>query len=235
MTGRHGPGLPGRARNVSEAWSSARAALVASLRRRPELDDEVALRALEAVPRELFVPEPHTHAAYEDRALPIERDQTISQPYMVALMTQLAQAGPGRRILEVGTGSGYQTAVLAATGAEVFSVELDETLAQISASRLSDLGYSAHTRAGDGHRGWPEAAPFDAILVTAAPEEVPRALLEQLAPGGRLVIPVGPPYEQELLLLTRSATGITQESVTGVRFVPMRGTAFRFFRGAHGV
>jgi protein-L-isoaspartate(D-aspartate) O-methyltransferase len=203
-------------------WSAGRAALLKQIAERGDIG-ALVLAAMNAVPRERFIPEPWRGSAYDDRALPIERDQTISQPYIVALMTQLAEPGPGKRILEVGTGSGYQTAVLAATGAEVYSVEIIESLAQEAAQLLAALGVRCHTRVGDGHQGWPEQAPFDAIVVTAAPLVVPRALIEQLSPGGRLVVPVGERDEQSLVRILRTSTGFETEVVTAVRFVPMTG------------
>jgi protein-L-isoaspartate(D-aspartate) O-methyltransferase len=197
---------------------------------REDLTDARVLGALGRVPRELFVPEPWRPYAYADRALPIEHDQTISQPYIVALMTQLAEVGPSSRVLEVGTGCGYQTAVLAALGAEVFTIEVIEPLAHGARERLTELGYTVQTRIGDGHRGFPEGAPFDAILVTAAPRGIPRELVEQLAPGGRLVVPVGG-EEQDLLVLRRDDGGVSTERVAAVRFVPMVGGESASFVG----
>ena len=187
------------------------------------IDDPAVLRAMGAVPRHAFVPEEERERAYADRPLPIGHRQTISQPYVVAFMTQAAAVSPGERVLEVGTGSGYQAAVLAELAAEVYSIEIVEPLASRSARTLADLGYrNVQVRHGDGYRGWPEAAPFDAIVVTAAAPRVPEPLLEQLAVGGRLVIPVGD-WDQEIEVHTRSADGITVERVLPVRFVPMTG------------
>jgi len=190
--------------------------------------DRRVLRAMRTVPRHEFVPPEWRSAAYSDGALPIEEGQTISQPYIVASMTELAQVRPGSRVLEVGTGSGYQAAVLAQIGARVFSIEIVEGLCRSAAERLRRLGYGnrVEVRCGDGYRGWPEHAPFDAILVTAAPPRVPRPLEEQLAVGGHLVIPVGEEY-QELLVLTRTQTGWTRRSVFPVAFVPMTGEVQR--------
>jgi protein-L-isoaspartate(D-aspartate) O-methyltransferase len=173
------------------------------------------------VPRHLFVsPEERAHA-YEDHPLPIGGSQTISQPYIVALMTELAGGKPGDRVLEIGTGSGYQAAVLAELGAEVYGIEIVEPLATRAGETLRRLGYDGvQVRHGDGYGGWPEAAPFAAIVVTAAPPEVPPALVEQLAPGGRLVIPVGE-TEQELRLLVKTPAGLETRLVVPVRFVPM--------------
>jgi protein-L-isoaspartate(D-aspartate) O-methyltransferase len=186
--------------------------------------DERVLAALRKVPRHAFVAEALQEQAYEDYPLPIEAGQTISQPYIVAVMSELAQVSPGEKVLEVGTGSGYQAAVLAALGARVYSIEIVEQLAGSARERLRKLGYAVDVRHGDGYAGWPEAAPFDAILVTAAPPEVPAPLREQLAVGGRLVAPVGE-GTQNLLVLTRTETGYEQKNVLPVRFVRMTGKA----------
>lgn len=186
--------------------------------------DDRVLEAMRRVPRHEFVPPDLRDRAYEDSPLPIGHDQTISQPYIVALMTQLADIQRGERVLEVGTGSGYQAAVLAELGAEVWTIEIVEPLARSAEETLRRLGYDRiRTRHGDGWAGWPEAAPFDAILVTAAPTHVPPALLEQLAPGGALVIPVGR-WWQTLEVHRKRADGrIEVERVADVRFVPMTG------------
>ena len=186
--------------------------------------DPRVLAAMAAVPRHLFVPERLRDEAYADHPLPIGHDVTISQPYIVALMTELAQVDPGDRALDVGTGSGYQAAVLAALGARVSSVEIIEPLATKARERLAKLGYDVEVRHGDGWAGWPERAPFDVIIVAAAPREVPPALVEQLAEGGRLVIPVGG-AEQELQVLTRRGGSISRRTEIPVRFVPMTGKA----------
>jgi protein-L-isoaspartate(D-aspartate) O-methyltransferase len=189
--------------------------------------DPRVLAALGAVPRHEFVEPRQRERAYTDRPLPIGHGQTISQPYIVAVMSELAEVGPGDKVLEVGTGSGYQAAVLAELAAEVYSIEIVAPLAARAADTLERLGYGrVHLRTGDGFRGWPEAAPFDAIVVTAAPERVPPPLLEQLAPGGKLVIPVGESFQQ-LEVHTRTATGIEVRKVFPVRFVPMTGEAER--------
>jgi protein-L-isoaspartate(D-aspartate) O-methyltransferase len=186
--------------------------------------DPKVLAAMRAVPRHELVAEEQRSQAYEDRPLPIGQGQTISQPYIVAAMTELLDLQPGERVLEVGTGSGYQAAVLAELGVEVYSIEIVESLGRRAAEDLERLGYRVNLRIGDGYRGWPEAAPFDAIVVTAAPEEVPPLLIEQLKVGGRLVIPVGS-WSQELVLLRKEEDGVHQESVAAVRFVPMTGEA----------
>jgi protein-L-isoaspartate(D-aspartate) O-methyltransferase len=190
--------------------------------------DARVLRALAAVERHQFVPEALRGEAYADRPLPIGAGQTISQPYIVARMTELARVAPGDRVLEVGTGSGYQAAVLAELAQEVWSIEILPELADRAAARLDGLGYrNVRVLTGDGHRGWPAAAPFDAIVVTAAPARVPPALLEQLAIGGRLVIPVGEGDEQVLEVWERTREGLRSRQEIPVRFVPMTGESQR--------
>jgi protein-L-isoaspartate(D-aspartate) O-methyltransferase len=207
--------------------ASARARMVAEQIEARGISDPLVLAALRKVPREQFVPPALRNLAYGDRPLPIGEGQTISQPYVVALMSELAGLRRGARVLEVGTGSGYQAAVLAEMGCEVYSIEIVESLATSAAERLRRLGYSSvRVRAGDGYRGWPERAPFAAILVTAAPPAVPSPLKEQLAMGGRLVIPVGPRFGQ-LLVLTRTPQGFETREVAPVAFVPMTGEAER--------
>lgn len=185
--------------------------------------DSRVLAAMRQVPRHLFVPAEVRHLAYTDQPLPIGEGQTISQPYIVALMTELAQLEPGEKALEIGTGSGYQAAVLAAITEEVYSIEILEPLARRAEQTLRDAGVtSVRIRAGDGYLGWPEAAPFDAILVTAAAPRVPQPLVDQLAMNGRLVLPLGELF-QELIVLTRTPAGVQEERVIPVRFVPMVG------------
>jgi protein-L-isoaspartate(D-aspartate) O-methyltransferase len=184
--------------------------------------DERVLAALSRVPRHLFVPKELEEIAYEDRPLPIGREQTISQPYIVAFMSEAAGIKASDRVLEVGTGSGYQTAVLAELGAEVYTIELVEELAKRAEAVLRGLGYAnIHARVGDGARGWKEAAPFDVIVVTAAPEKVPQPLLDQLNVAGRLVIPVGGGERQALMRIVRTGAGLNKETLLPVSFVPL--------------
>jgi protein-L-isoaspartate(D-aspartate) O-methyltransferase len=211
----------------TDATAAERAAMVAEQIAARGVRSETVLAALRRVPRHAFVPEAIASQAYEDRPLPIGHEQTISQPYIVGLMTELAAVGPGDRVLEIGTGSGYQAAVLAELGADVYTIEIVEPLARSAARTLGALGYSGiKTRVGDGYQGWPEAAPFDAIVVTAAPPQIPEPLKRQLEPGGRLVVPVGDRY-QDLRVLTRAAdgAGFSERNVAPVRFVPMVGEA----------
>ena len=185
--------------------------------------DERVLEAILHVPRHVFVDEALASRAYEDTALPIGHGQTISQPYIVALMTQaLIAGGRLKKVLEVGTGSGYQTAVLAGLVDEIYSVERIEPLMKLARKRLREIGCrNVHIKLSDGSWGWKEHAPYDGIIVTAAPAAVPPALLEQLAPGGRLVIPVGGPTMQELMLVQQTDKGPIQERLELVNFVPL--------------
>jgi protein-L-isoaspartate(D-aspartate) O-methyltransferase len=187
------------------------------------VSDPRVLAALGRVPRHEFVPAAQRKEAYEDWPLPIGHGQTISQPYIVAFMTAALAPRPTDRVLEIGTGSGYQAAVISELVAEVYSIEIVEPLAQRAGADLQRLGYGkVRVRAGDGHLGWPEAAPFDAILVTCAPEQVPPALVEQLKVGGRMIIPVGSQWgAQELYLLRKTPRGLEKQAVLPVRFVPM--------------
>ena len=181
------------------------------------------LRAMRAVSRDLFVPESYRNLAFSDCPLPIQKGQTISQPYMVAAMTELLAINGESRVLEIGTGSGYQTAVLAEIAAEVYTIEIHASLAEGAAILLNKLGYeNIHFRSGDGYHGWPERGPFDAIIVTAAPEEVPPSLIKQLVEGGQMVIPVGPHAEAQCLrsLLKTSDGSLLSRDVMAVRFVP---------------
>ncbi len=204
-------------------WAAQRETMVRTQIAARGVRDERVLAAMRAVPRHLFVPLEARSEAYADHPLPIGEGQTISQPYIVGLMSELLAVGPGARVLEVGTGSGYQAAVLATMGCRVFTIEIRESLAAEARQRLVQLGIQGvEVRAADGYAGWPDAAPFNGIIVTAAPEKVPKPLLDQLAVGGRLVIPVGAFYQQ-LKVITREADGFTERDVIPVRFVPMTG------------
>ncbi|MGO8927693.1 MAG: protein-L-isoaspartate(D-aspartate) O-methyltransferase [Limisphaerales bacterium] len=186
------------------------------------------LTAMGRVPRHEFVPERMRYLAYQDSPLPIGYDQTISQPFIVAFMTEQLQPKPTDKVLEIGTGSGYQAAVLAELVAKVYTVEIIEDLARRAAADLRRLGYTnVSVRAGDGYKGWSEAAPFDAIIVTCAPEKVPPPLIEQLKDGGRMIIPVGPTWDQELVLLRKRGDKLERHAVLPVRFVPMTGQSQR--------
>ena len=190
--------------------------------RRRGIADERVLKAMGVVPREAFVPEHLTDVAYEDGPLSIGGGQTISQPYIVATMLEAADIAPGARLLDVGTGSGYAAAVCAAMGAKVHSIERDATLGEAARTRLADLGYAVDVTIGDGTKGLPEHAPYDVILAAAAAPTVPQALKDQLAPGGRLVLPVGAPgAPQELRRIVRSEPGFEDELLTLVAFVPL--------------
>jgi protein-L-isoaspartate(D-aspartate) O-methyltransferase len=207
-------------------WDEARERMVRQQMENRDIDSRRVLEAMRKVPRHLLVPRKLWGEAYADHPLPIGHDQTISQPYIVALMTQLASPEPQDRVLDVGTGSGYQAAVLAELVREVYSIEILKPLAESAAKRLKDLGYSnVEVRCGDGYRGWPEHAPFDVIIVAAAPDHVPQPLVDQLAPSGCLVIPVGT-YWQSLRVIEKDASGkVREKNVASVAFVPMTGEA----------
>ena len=216
-----GPTHPAFAERADE-----RARMVSTQIEARGVHDARVLAAMRRVPRHRFMPDFVQSRAYDDGALPIGEGQTISQPFVVASMTEQLKLGPKARVLEVGTGSGYQAAVLAELAAEVYTIEIVAPLAERAAAELSELGYeNVRVRTGDGYRGWPEAAPFDAIIVTAAPDHVPQPLVEQLAVGGRMVIPVGGRGLQDLLLLVRDKDGVREETLYGVLFVPMTGEA----------
>jgi len=189
--------------------------------RRRGISDKKVLKAMLKVPRHLFVPEQMRELAYGDEPLPIGEGQTISQPYIVAYMTEALKLTGKEKVLEIGTGSGYQTAILAEIVQEVYTVELIPELSRRAQKVLAELGYqNIHFLVGDGTRGWPEHAPYEAILVSAAPATVPRSLAEQLKLGGRMIIPVGTDF-QELVLVTRTESGWQEERLIGVRFVPL--------------
>lgn len=211
-----------------EAFRLARHRMVQFQLANRDITDPEVLKVMSRVPRHEFVPENVIHEVYDDHPLPIGHSQTISQPYIVALMTQLARPRADSRALDIGTGSGYQAAVLAELCREVYSIEIIEPLATSAAERLKRLGYTnVVVRAGDGYRGWPEKAPFDVIIVAAAPDHVPQPLVDQLAIGGRMIIPIGR-GQQELLVIEKQPDGsIRRQSVAPVLFVPMTGEAQR--------
>ena len=190
------------------------------------ITDPATLEAMRAVPRHDFLPMRLRSEAYMDYPLPIGHGQTISQPYIVAFMTEAIRPQPGEKILEIGAGSGYQAAILAQMGADVYTIEIVEPLAEMARQTLERLGYkNIRVKHGDGFRGWPEHAPFDAIVVTCAPDKIPPDLIAQLKDGGRMIIPVGGGMEQELVLLRKKGDKVEKQSVLPVRFVPMTGEA----------
>lgn len=192
------------------------------------IKDERVIKAMRHVPRHLFVPEHAAKLSYGDHPVPIGYNQTISQPYVVAYMTEVAQLSGEEKVLEIGTGSGYQAAILAELSKEVYTIEIIKQLAQSADQTLKTLGYTnIHVKHGDGYQGWKEHAPYDVIIVTAAPPEVPEKLVEQLAIGGRMVVPVGS-FEQELYLITKTRTGVHTKPLLPVRFVPMVKDHIRF-------
>lgn len=211
--------------NEEAALATARTAMVSEQIAARGIKDPAVLEAMRRVPRHRFVPASEQARAYRDMPLPIGKGQTISQPYIVALMTELVRPRSDARALEVGTGSGYQAAVLAELVDHVYSIEIESELAREAANVLDELGYDNVTvRAGDGYGGWPEHAPFDIIVVTAAPDHVPQALIDQLKSGGSLIVPVGPIHSvQELRLITKDESGkLHERNIAPVRFVPLR-------------
>ncbi len=215
----------GKPATEADEFKPRRIAMVASQIEARRVRDPQVLEAMRRVQRHRFVPEKLQSQAYDDHPLAIGHDQTISQPYIVALMTELIRPEPKMKVLEVGTGSGYQAAVLAECAGQVFSIEIVPALGTAATELLRSLGYdNVQVRIGDGFDGWPEQAPFDAILVTAAPETIPQPLLDQLAVGGRLVIPVGG-FAQNLIVVERTQDGYERRVITPVRFVPMTGKA----------
>lgn len=203
------------------SFSAQKINLIMELRRGGIADRKI-LTVIETLPRDLFVPAPFQDRAYENAALPIAHGQTISQPYTVAYMTQVLEVGPRMKVLEIGTGSGYQAAVLSRLCRRVYSVERYRTLIEEAEQRFAALGlHNITTRYGDGHKGWPEQAPFQRILVTAAAPEVPPKLVEQLAEGGLLVAPVGTDGNQVIVRLRKTAEGIQREELIATRFVPL--------------
>lgn len=214
----------------AERFTALRKQMVAEQLSQTEhgIDNPRVLEAMGKVPRHEFIPPKLRVRAYDDGPLPIGYGQTISQPFVVAFMTARLEPQPTDRVLEIGTGSGYQAAVLAGLVKEVYTIEIVEELAKRAETDLKRLGYAnVHVRAGDGYQGWPEAAPFDAIIVTCAPEAVPKPLIAQLKDGGRMIIPIGPRWDQQLVLLRKQGERLEKHAVLPVRFVPMTGEAER--------
>ena len=220
-------GMPGPVHAEGAAFDQARSRMVQADLKGRDITDEKVLSAMGRVPRHLFVDKHLREAAYNDHPLPIGEGQTISQPYIVALMTQSLNLKPTDKVLEIGTGSGYQAAVLAELVDRVYSIEIDKKLADRASKTLKELGYKkVQVKQGDGFFGWPEHAPFDAVMVTCAPERIPDPLIQQLKDGGRLIIPVGSTFfHQTLTLLTRVKGENRMKNIIPVRFVPMTGEA----------
>lgn len=214
--------VPVHAQAAQDPLRELRRQMVDTQIRARGVDHPEVLRAMAAVPRHRFVPDALQSMAYRDRPLPIGQGQTISQPYIVALMSELLDLQPGQRALEIGTGSGYQAAVLAEMGVEVYTIEIIPELGRQAEQVLAESGYGqVQVKIGDGFKGWPDKAPFDGIIVTCAPTRIPEPLKAQLAEGGRMVIPVGGQGVQQLVLLTRQNGRMEQKKVIDVRFVPM--------------
>ena len=211
----------------SPEFAKARHHMVRTTIEERGVSDPKVLSAMQAVPRHCFVPQDLVPAAYSDRPLPIGEGQTISQPYVVALMTEILELEKGQRVLEIGTGSGYQAAVLAQITPHVYSIEIKRKLYEQAVKTLKTLGYNTiQLRHGDGYFGWPEAAPFDAIIITASVDHIPPPLLKQLKEGGRLALPLGNPFSyQNLVLVTKQNNDLIVRQITGVLFVPMTGYA----------
>lgn len=209
---------------AQDSYGELRSRMVEEQIRGRGVRQQAVIEAMSSVPRHLFIPEPVRSEAYEDKPVPIEYNQTISQPYIVALMTELLELSGDEKVLEIGTGSGYHSAVLSRVADEVYSIEIIEPLANRAQTRLRALGFgNVQVRYGDGYAGWPEEAPFDAIILTAAPPRLPLPLIEQLRIGGRMVVPVGD-YLQDLQLITKtSESDFTKQRIAPVRFVPMTG------------
>lgn len=217
---------PDSDRRTEEQWEADRTRMVREQLEAPGrgIRDAAVLRAMRKVPRHCFVPKEVRAGSYDDGPLPIGYGQTISQPFVVAFMTEQLRLKATDRVLEIGTGSGYQAAILAELAGEVYTIEIVAPLAARAQATLAKLGYrNIRVRAGDGYLGWPEAAPFDAIIVTCAPEKVPSTLVDQLREGGAMIIPVGPAGEQELVLLRKRGGRIRRQAVLPVQFVPMTG------------
>ena len=204
-------------------YEKLRISMVQDQIERRGIHDAKVLQAMRKVPRHKFVPDHLRNYAYADEPLPIGEDQTISQPYIVAYMTEKLEIEPGDKVLEIGTGSGYQAAVLAELTDSVFTIEIVDVLARRAEKTLKDLDYeNIYVKSGDGYKGWPEHAPFDAIIITAAPTKIPQPLADQLRIGGRMILPLGD-FSQDLVLIQKNALGITQQTLLPVRFVPMTG------------
>ncbi|WP_010297549.1 protein-L-isoaspartate(D-aspartate) O-methyltransferase [Candidatus Odyssella thessalonicensis] len=209
---------------TDEAYDRLRIKMVDQQLQARDISDTRVLAAMKEIPRHLFVPSQHQDMAYEDSPVPIGQGQTISQPYIVAFMSQAAQLKPTDKVLEIGTGCGYQTAVLSQLCAEVYTIEIIEELAKRAQRLFKTLGYhNIQSRIGDGYSGWPEHAPYNAILVTAAPQRLPQQLVTQLKEQGRLIIPVKVDHQQELIGVTKTEAGIQKEPLIPVKFVPMTG------------
>ena len=221
--GQDEPAMQTSSLGASRDWESARKRMVSDQMRARDIRDPRVLDVMGRVPRHLFFPEDERSEAYGDHPLPIGHGQTISQPYIVAFMTQALEVRSEHRVLEIGTGSGYQAAVLGELAGEVYTIEIVEPLASSAEKTLSSLGYkNVHVRAGNGYLGWPEHAPYDRIMVTAAPDEVPQPLVDQLRIGGLMAIPVGT-HLQELRILRKTEKGLETLATMPVRFVPMTG------------
>jgi protein-L-isoaspartate(D-aspartate) O-methyltransferase len=211
------------AATARDSFALARDMMVDQQIRAREITAPAVLNAMRKVPRHRFVPAEVRHLAYDDHPLPIGSGQTISQPYIVAYMTEAAEISPSDKVLEIGTGSGYQAAILGEVAREVYTIEIIPELAESARNTLAELGYTnVHTKAGNGYLGWPEHAPFDAILVTAAPDQVPQALVDQLALGGIMVVPVGE-IVQNMMIIEKTRNGVVERRTIPVRFVPMTG------------
>ncbi len=208
---------------TDEGYARRRSSMVNEQIAARGIKDKAVLEAMRKTPRHRFVPESHRHLAYADHPLPIGHNQTISQPFIVAYMTEAVEIAANEKVLEIGTGSGYQAAVLGEVAKEVYSIEIIPELAERASQTLDELGYkNIRVKAGNGYLGWPEHAPFDAIIVTAAPDEIPSALVDQLALNGKMVIPVGTGV-QEMVIITRTERGVVEKRTIPVRFVPMTG------------
>jgi protein-L-isoaspartate(D-aspartate) O-methyltransferase len=223
LLGALAPEVPAACAQAPDDFADRRARMVEEQIRARGIQRPEVLSAMAEVPRHLFAPEADLATAYADRPLAIGYGQTVSQPYVVALMTSLADLDPGDRVLEIGTGSGYHTAVLSRVAGRVFSIEIIEPMAREAARRLARLGaHNVELRVGDGYQGWAEEGPFDAIVLTAAPPKIPQPLIDQLRIGGRMVVPVGGTI-QDLQVLTRTAEGLEKRTVIPVRLQPMTG------------